>query len=248
MLNISRMSAMQPTGQFIEVKSEKWKRKQFFKSAQLNHRWRRHFAEIESNRIYYQSPHHLEARSRRVWPRWTEMFGVPFLWVSLWFTQSILTGLGYTRFHNLVNTPLKRMLLGMQIIPSQCRYNFAIVVFMCASVFLLGFTFEAFCPLGRFNCLAIFVCNRRGVIKPKHLKLKVADFDKFSKFRNYVERLYYLAIVLSTVALSSAWAILSIAFGTFTISRILSILNVISAYFWAISVSQGMCVLEAKFL
>lgn len=233
------MSFNQSAWQFLAARFHKLKQRQYFESAQLNHRWRRHFVEIESNKIYYKSPHHPDVCEKRIWPRWTELLGVPYFWIFLWFIQNNLALLGFTRFKYLVDTPLKRMLLGIEILPPECRWNFAILVFIGASLTILCFAFDAFCPLHRFTFLSIFVCTQHGAIQPKHLALTTSDFGTFSKFRRFVERVYHIVIALSSINLSLTWFILAIAFGKFTINWILSVLNIISAYFWALSVSQG---------
>lgn len=238
-MHITKMSSIQQLRKFILTKLIKLKQRQYFKSAQLNQRWAKHLAEVESNQVYYKSPHHLEARSRRVRPRWTEKFGVPCFWVLLWFIQSTLVVLGSRRFPTLTNTPFKRMLLGIEIIPFEIRKNYGIIIFMIATLSIMGFIYETFCPLARFNFLSILACKPNGRIKPKHLRLEEICFFKFTKLRRLVERVYHIGIVWTTISVSIVWTIRSILCNAFAINWALALFQIVSAYFWVISMSQG---------
>lgn len=213
--------------------------KNCFESAKLLYRWRRHLNVIGKNRIYYQCAQQPQGLHQRQRLPLVDAFGVPSFWMLVGFFQLGLALLGHWRFEWLLDTPFKRVLLAVEIFPKEIRCSYAFSMFMIIVAFILCYGFECFCPLVRYKFLAIFVCHPEHDIKPCHLGLTPDSFHKFTSFRNQVERIYYACVVAAIPVATCVWTLLSIHSGAFQVCWFLTLFNIVSFHFWALSVSEG---------
>lgn len=211
----------------------------YLECGQLTSIWKKHLKVVESDRIYYKCSSGPGQLAQRVVPRLVGHSGVPLVWLLLWFVRQGLTILGYARYEGLLDTPLKRMLLGIEVIPEQIRFEFCLVGFSATFLSLLSLVYQVCCPLNRLTFLSIFVCHPDGSIKPSNLKLYKQDSNKFEKIRKHTEDLYQYLLVTICLISVFLWFLLSIVCGAFQVSFILGIFNCISIFFYLCSTTPG---------